>query len=149
MLELIDVGTPGLADVESDPWVPLVVEWSGTSGETLYWRTGDLSTSLLEVGVDARTGLPARVAVPLARVAERPDLPVELPALCASGAPRVDPRSWAGARVDEPGEFKLERRRDGWSLTWGAAAERGLRSGRAVFLLDARDAWCGLLVLDG
>jgi hypothetical protein len=88
-MKLVDSAPSEPGSVNIDPYVPLQAQWGTSDSPLVYWRTGDLSRTLLELGIDSRTGvirsltlvLPGRVGLArptdtLAGMASVPGLPV-------------------------------------------------------------------------
>jgi hypothetical protein len=89
--------TPGVKDpiVVFDPYIAFSIKWEDTPWRPpVYWRGGNFSTSLIEVGFDETSGVIRKVTVtllPQRRIATRlsqhnvPRRP---------GVPRADPQQW-------------------------------------------------------
>ncbi|XKM13052.1 hypothetical protein RCS94_08460 [Orbaceae bacterium ac157xtp] len=60
MLKFIDISPELNNNVEIDYYVPFTVEVKGqnfTNENSLYWRTGNFDTSLLEIGIGEKSGI--------------------------------------------------------------------------------------------
>ncbi|MBO2946244.1 hypothetical protein JJQ72_20015 [Paenibacillus sp. F411] len=61
MLELINITDECRVTIEFDDYVPLNVEWKHSQGRynlpLIYWRTGDIRKSLIEIGIDSISGV--------------------------------------------------------------------------------------------
>ncbi|MCG7409204.1 hypothetical protein MH117_17440 [Paenibacillus sp. ACRRX] len=59
MLKVNGIENEGFKEtIEFDDYVPFNIEWnySTIKGTKIYWRTGDLKKSLLEIGIDSLSG---------------------------------------------------------------------------------------------
>jgi hypothetical protein len=97
MLQVIATAEATACTITVDDYVPL--SWRCTDAPApLYWRTGDLALSLLEIGLVPESGLLCRVTVVSATGRLRPD-DGRAEAYVASAAPRAglprcDTRPW-------------------------------------------------------
>lgn len=60
MLKFIDTSPELINDVEIDYYVPFIVdvkEQNFTNENSIYWRTGNFDTSLLEIGIGEKSGI--------------------------------------------------------------------------------------------
>lgn len=132
---------------EIDPYVPLKIrwgEWNIIEEHTLYWRTGSLKKSLLEIGIASRTGLIRSVTIIhcdkifFDREVIGSTVPEE------TGTPVFDIRR-ANSRdvVDDPGIFEIIYETNKLSLTLSKnRITKNLISGRVRFGLDSGSNVC-------
>lgn len=152
MIRILSSATTGTAhpQVQTDYYIPLKVKIPRESGEVpSYWRTGDFRHSLVEVGLDPRSGRLVTVTVTLVHAeltADVADAPDHQPSV--EGCPTLDLGQLQGAFTDDPGPVLLHLGPDFvWlSFTEGTPHLRELRYDGLRFLIGADDAWLGLVV---
>ncbi len=139
-----------LPQVQTDFYVPLDVTLPRTPGLVpIYWRTGDLQRTLIEVGLEPGSGLLVSVTatnVPTTWTRDELQPPVRQPG--EQGRPVMDIAQLQGAFTDEPGPVLLYLGPDFvWlAFTEGTPHVRELLCGELRFLIGADDAWLGLVV---
>jgi hypothetical protein len=155
------IGEPD-ADVAIDERVPVAIRWPRRSQEPpYYWRTGDFTESLLEIGCDSETGVLTRVTLVMARYAIEVPSPRDSDLAQFRGVPVCDLGAWRTrsasefARkvsedyIDERSDFLVEL--GARSVTLVCGQQRGNRacvSGRVHFALDHDGGLCWIRIVD-
>ncbi len=151
MIRIVSTAPPASTppQVETDYYIPLKVKIPRESREVpSYWRTGDFHHSLVEAGLDPRSGRLVSVTVTLVHAEHTPDA-LTAPALRPSeqGLPILDLARLQGHFTDDPGPVLLHL---GPDFVWLAFTEsaphvRELRYDGLRFLIGDDDAWLGLV----
>jgi hypothetical protein len=144
--------------VKTDDYIPLDVDWGyDVTVPMLYWRTGNMVRSLVELGIQRESAAIVSITVTLAddqvRMAEepRPHVPEE------HGHPVCDVDRWRGddgsgwkewVFVDEPGPFDLSIHGDRVRIWFDEVnpVARAIVSGRARFYLSASGDLLGISI---
>ena len=64
MLEAKGVSALSNQSITTDGYIPIRVSWGDTT-PTIYWRTGDIETSLFELSIDEKTHTVSGLSVTL------------------------------------------------------------------------------------
>ncbi len=120
----------------------------------LYWRTGDFSHSLLEIGVHRQTG--RLLSITVVAIASIGPLEAherafdEAPTLIADQVPLFDLALWSEDRplVDEPSDLRVRIGNNRLTIEWGVstAGNYTIQSGRCFMGVDEHYALIGLHV---
>ena len=109
MLQVLGYKLSQSETVEVGQSIPLNVEWNKPVGSLLYWRSGDIVDSFMEVGIDSETGVISSLSLILAPVIsynfERTNYPSIQQAL---GIPICDLSRWKNfVHLDDPHSFEV------------------------------------------
>lgn len=136
--------------IQTDYYIPLKVRIPRESGEVpSYWRTGDFLHSLVEAGLDPKSGRLVTVTVTLVHAEHTPEAPTApAPRPGEPGYPILDLARVHGHFTDDPGPVLLHL---GPDFVWLSFSQdtphvRELRCDGLRFLIGADDAWLGLVV---
>lgn len=151
MLKIVGCQDCGKTEIEFGDYLPLRF-WHQTQSDEpkLYWRTGDLKSTLLEVEIDRVAGHIVGVSLLLPGEVSR-DFPVlNLPNdFRSSGYPVVDTNEWPDDRIkDELGAFHVfvDSSRLLMTFSKSVAATRTISAGDATFGIDANDSIVWMLL---
>lgn len=157
MIRIVDIAPPVEERIAFDPHVPITIEWHHESvGDVLYWRGGDFSTSLAEVGFDSLSGvLRSFTLTAVVKRAERASIISVREGSQRIGLPQCDPGLWSDRTFadrfrDEQTPLSVSVAADAVAVRFGASSSREevLRAGRVSFLLTADRELCGIEVHD-
>lgn len=122
-LRVIDWLRPNEESVEIDPYVPLKVTWGRWNPRLesyVYWRTGDLKKSMLEVGLVKNSGIIRLITLVMAKGELDANPPArKLAASQQLGNPNIDMLGWPeGAYYDSPGPLQVKLSSDSATILW-------------------------------
>lgn len=110
MLKTIGCNDAGKTEIEFGDYLPFKFWQNLQSGEShLFWRTGDLKSTIIEVKIDRIRGQVLGVSLLLPGLISRdfPELDLSK-VLESNGYPLIDISKWAMERIiDEPNSFRV------------------------------------------
>lgn len=149
MLQVVRAMDAGPCSLAVDDYIPL--SWRCADVQPLlYWRTGELDTSLLEIGLIPQGGMLARITVVTARGCARP--PIDSAAAYwasaqrRSGLPCCDTTPWLN-RISWPDMSTWEYREESWMFDTLPWADRFIHEpGSFTISIDAEGVlvWLGV-----
>jgi hypothetical protein len=159
MLNLVDVQPESKVEVSVDNYIPLTITSVGNGMDPkLYWRATPNPRTMLELGIDKRTGRWCSLtltAIPSdsVKVVEGQS---NLTGLSRVGTPVFSVTPWGGAAdyaarfLDYEVAVELKIRGDSCEVLLGEEREpfRAVRVGSVAFLLDEQDMLVRVQVLD-
>ncbi|WP_437728375.1 hypothetical protein [Sorangium sp. So ce861] len=119
-MKLIDVVQQQSEVISVDRHVPLQIQWGSHASPLIHWRTGDLSRTLLEIGVDPSTGVICTLTLVLPGPVEQARAEASLAGLVAiPGIPVTNLIGTCEAYLDEPKALRVLRGRQSLMLDIG------------------------------
>lgn len=151
MLKLEDVTNSIKETIQVDDYIPLSVRWinSNLDSPRLFWRTGNFKTSLLEIGIDSKTGIirsitltfTERISVCEAEVTDSPSV---------EGTPVFQIADWGSEfYLDVSQDFDTYLSGQNLNIVLGGNKSVGkiVRSGRVTFFFDSQNVLKQLEIL--
>lgn len=141
MLEVKGVSALSNESITTDGYIPIRVSW-GDITPTVYWRTGDIETSLFELSIDEKTHTVKGLSVTLpGRVVESSETYIPKDVSAKSGLPicRIDEKQindWNC--INQPASFEMHIHKTGVSLLLSSNTEivSTINAGKVSFGLD-------------
>lgn len=98
--------------IETDQYIPINIKWTKTYDRyegVIYWRTGDIKRSMLEIGVSEISGEVQSLTIVTADKISFVSEGIEKCKKFENGTPVFDISNWAGKRtVDDIGLFEVQ-----------------------------------------
>ena len=153
MLKILRWDEPVKADIKFDFYVPVTIDWGIRAGEIIYWRTGDLTYSLLELGMDSKDGRIASFTLVSFSNITGMDSSCSMETVLSNGLPVFDipnhltPLIWENRFIDHREDFKVclwkeyvEIQFANFNPDWVQYAQ----SGRVLFGQDKKQQLCAI-----
>lgn len=143
---------PSLPEVvDTDPYVPINIAWGNPSNSVdtlIYWRSGDLSRSLIEIGLDARGVIRSLTLVMVPQVSTNSSTPIEITEQL--GLPICNIEKWESkTHYDDPHPFSAAVGRNHLSIEFenSSRAKSLIISGQTRFGIDSQGRLCYIDVI--
>lgn len=139
--------------LEIDPYIPLKIQWGQwklAEEPTIYWRTGDFKSSLIEIGIAANSGLIRSFTFVHSKDISFTDLQTEWPKLYIEGTPIFDISKWPDSgRLDEQGLARICLYEENISVFFSQSIiVKKICSGRICFGINNDNNLCAIKVHD-
>lgn len=147
MLKVVQLSQTISENIETDEYIPLKVRWGNCNiaGEpTIYWRTGDLKKSLLEIGIASKTGLIRSLTIVLSDMIFLNGTRFDRQVPIENGTPTFNVNQWLNTnKVDDPGLFEIHYCDSEVNLILSRnEIMKKVVSGRICFGLDCNSSVC-------
>lgn len=136
--------------IKIDEYIPIKVTWKELEEcpeSIIYWRTGDLKKSLLEIGISEASGIIRSLTVISANniifssVIQRPNVRFY------KGTPIIDIKNWKGKnKIDDQGMLKIYYDKQFDIVLSNSNISMGIQSGRVWFGLDCNMNVCWISI---
>jgi hypothetical protein len=137
-------------NIESDGYVPAIARFQGDfEFPPLYWRTGDFKNTLLEFGVDRRTGAISKITVTSIDGLNVVQWPVVENESISDGIPCADPQCFVDkSRIDVEQNVAAFLQGNNLAVWFGEAIPTKVvsyRCGQVTFMVDAANILRGIM----
>ena len=151
MLKVLTIIPTIKEEIEVDQYIPIKIRWvqhDASVEELIYWRTGDIKKSMLEIGISAVSGeIRSLTIVSADKISFVSEKFPECDAF-ESGTPVFDINNWIGKRtVDDAGLFDVQYFNEKLNMIISENhVIKKVISGRVSFGLDANMGICTISV---
>ncbi len=147
MLQVVGFSSASLETIESDEFIPITINWgSPSTGNVVYWRTGDNQRSLLEIGIDAHMSVVCSLTLVLTpSIFEKQTLDVQISSPQSFGLPICDLNRWGSSMYfDDLHSFEVSNSKNGLliDLQSQTPVESFLIAGRTRFGINKQAGLC-------
>lgn len=144
MLKVLELHKVVKESIEIDQYIPLKIRWglwTHLNEEIIFWRTGNLNTSMLEIGISSKSGIISSLTVICAdRIfLNNKDTVLFKNKLKEYGTPIFNIHSWPKSKtIDDPGFFEIQYYNNEVNLCISTnKVVKNIISGRVCFGLDS------------
>jgi len=171
MLKVLEIQEPVHEKIELDEYITLKIRWPENElsyvDDKLYWHTGDLKSSLLEIGMSAKTGVLRSLTIVSVKsvkfgtfeMTSHNQTEYGLPIFCTASWPGTKPEpkpetNNTGSRnrknhIFDQGIFEMQCGIDKIDLVISRkACQKSINSGRVSFGLDSENCVANIVVFD-
>ncbi|MBD3231432.1 hypothetical protein GF322_02100 [Candidatus Dependentiae bacterium] len=154
MLQLKAISDTVNIYVKSDPYIPIDIDfgfWDPSIDPTLYWRTGDLKKTLIEIGIGKKRGEIRSITLVLfpkykIGITEK----ILNNKIEENGLPLLETKKWdADTHLDEVGNFDIYLGKNNITITFASnEVESQIINDRIVFYFDKNKQLCSIEIKD-
>ncbi len=153
MLKVVEYKEIQPVHIEYDIYTPVTVEfgtWNISKESTIYWRTGNFTKSLIEIGIGKDTGDLRSITLTLIeKVQELKYLNFDMENVPMNkGLPKCQIKQYSGETyIDEPGMLDVYIGNDKVLILFSNKKPKSMiQNNKLVFILDANNIVCGIVI---